>query len=626
MLMKEILNDFEADWSAIPTLPEKFDLSPFKNKTFLLCGHDAVRCFAYALLFLNDTKNLGVKVIVTGETQKALKNYHPSIFDRQDFQFATVGELEDVKQAEYIVDGGACGETFAGTVEEYFSEINVQKALIKFMTRCKPQHFVLLSDYRVYGKPEKYRVYSEGENGVISNDFSKAFEAQLLRTIETMCASAAKEIGFTKTVLRSGIILGAFSKIKTPFDNMFEAVAQGEPCVLYNSQNKLSFTYISDLLKGIMCSFTTLEKQQVYNVCSKNATVSTGAVAALLHDVYGKECKIKLTNTGGEPFDIAAINANKIEFYGCESAIPLQTALELCVLSYKNIDRPLAFPYAHDGRLKSVQQILLAYLLEVDRICKKHNIKYFLAGGTLLGAVRHQGFIPWDDDADIMMLRDDYEKFLEIAPKEMPSGVTFQTDKTDKGCHYPFAKIRLDNTMFATVFSREHKDMNNGLSFDIFCHDKTANSKLGRKLHLNATLFFRAMVFNKWNHRPVKNGNKVVSAICTLIKNILPLRCSQWLQNVTLEFFKNKKNAKYLYDGTGRNIYNGEFPAYYLDEVAYLDFEGYKLPVPKEYDKYLRYLYGDYTELAPLSTRLQCHEILLFDLGEYDGFKKCKDS
>lgn len=69
------------------------------------------------------------------------------------------------------------------------------------------------------------------------------------------------------------------------------------------------------------------------------------------------------------------------------------------------------------------------------------------------------------------------------------------------------------------------------------------------------------------------------------------------------------------------NIYNGAFPKEYLDDVAYSDFEGYKFPVPKEYDKYLTFLYGDYMELAPLSTRMGCHEIALCDIGKYDGFK-----
>ncbi len=621
MLMKEILNDFEADWASIPALPPKFDFSPIKNKTFLICGQDTARCFAYSLLYFNDTENLGAKIIVTGETTHSLKNYHPSVLERNDFKFVNLDELQEISYADFIINGGACAASFEGKVQEFISEMNIQKAILKFTEKSKPRHFVLLSDCRVYGKPERFRIYSEGEISVSQSASPDSFATQLLRSIETICASGQKQIGFTKTVLRTGVVLGAFSKIISPLDSVFKAVANGEPCKLFNTENKLTFTYITDLLKAVMMAITSLDKDTVYNVSSKNATVSTGEIAALLHNVYGNQCKIHLSELEKERFDFAAVNSNKIEFCGCTPEIPLQTALELCVMSYQDTNKPLAFPYAHDGRLKTVQNILLSCLLEVDRICKKNNIKYFLGGGTLLGAVRHKGFIPWDDDADIMMLREDYDKFLEIAPREMSKGLTLQTFKTDKNCHYEFAKIRLDNTIFATVFSREHKNMNNGLSFDIFCHDKTANSKLGRKIHLQATLFFRAMVFNKWNKRKVDNGSKAVSAICNVMKNILPIRFSQWMLNRTFSFFKNKKNPKYLYDGMGRNIYNGDFPAYYLDEVKYIDFEGHKLPIPKEYDKYLRFLYGDYTQLAPISTRLQCHEILLFDLGEYNNFQ-----
>ena len=76
----------------------------------------------------------------------------------------------------------------------------------------------------------------------------------------------------------------------------------------------------------------------------------------------------------------------------------------------------------------------------------------------------------------------------------------------------------------------------------------------------------------------------------------------------------------------GRNVYNGSFPAECLDEVIYVDFEGHKLPVPKEYDKYLTFLYGDYMELATLKTRIGCHDIKLCDIGQYDGFEINKNN
>ena len=197
--------------------------------------------------------------------------------------------------------------------------------------------------------------------------------------------------------------------------------------------------------------------------------------------------------------------------------------------------------------------------------------------------------------------------------------MTFQSGKTDKNCFYEFNKLRVENTMFATELAKNHTDINVGIAFDIFCHDKTANSALGRKIHLALTIFTRALVLNKWNHRKVDNGSRLQSAVTNFFVKLFPLRFSYFLMNRTISFFKRKKNAKYLYDGMGRNVYNGCFAADILDEVIYKDFEGCPLPVPKRYDEYLTFLYGDYMELAPLSTRLGCHEILLCDIGKYDN-------
>ncbi len=116
-------------------------------------------------------------------------------------------------------------------------------------------------------------------------------------------------------------------------------------------------------------------------------------------------------------------------------------------MSYMKTTEGMQLPNTHDGRLDAIQQIQLAYLLEVDRICRKHNIKYFLGGGTLLGAIRHKGFIPWDDDSDIMMLREDYDKFCKIAADELPANMSFQSNKTDKSCFYEFSKLRVNDRL-----------------------------------------------------------------------------------------------------------------------------------------------------------------------------------
>lgn len=616
MQIKDILNEFQADWAAMPSV-EKEMLEKLKNKSFLICGQEIARCLCYAFLYLNETKKLNVKVIFAGENKSSLDNFHKELLIRNDFDFIEYNSLSEIKKLDFIVDTGFCSEKISDNVRLFSSQVNAIKSVSAVAEKTHAKTIVL-TDSRVYGKTETHRVYSENEYAKIDLCNEKSFSAQLMRTVENLWFCKNKGKNFDLTILRTGIVLGAGTKLVTKLDEVFDCVAKGEKCSIVNSLKKYSFVYINDVFRAIVYALTKLDCG-TYNISGINSTVSTGMICAVLHDIYGEKADITLGDNGD--FGVCAINANKIIEHGCAPLTNLETALELCVMSKMQNNRAMTLPNNHEGRLSSIQQILLAYLLEVDRICKKHNIKYFLGGGTLLGAIRHHGFIPWDDDADIMMLREDYDKFCKVASDEMPSSMTFQTNENDKNCFYEFAKFRLNDTTFATGFAKEHKDMHNGLAFDIFCHDKTANSRLGQKLHLAMTLFTRALVFNKWNNRKAENGSKIQSVITNLCKKIFPIRFSLWLERKTLTFFKGKKNAKYLYDGMGRNIYNGSFPIEYLDEVIYVDFEGCKLPVPKEYDKYLTFLYGDYMELAPLSTRLGCHEIKLCDIGKYDGFK-----
>ena len=290
--------------------------------------------------------------------------------------------------------------------------------------------------------------------------------------------------------------------------------------------------------------------------------------------------------------------------------------------SLQNTGEVFIFDNTYLGKLEKVQKILLGYLLEIDRICKKHKIKYFLAGGTLMGAIRHHGFIPWDDDADVMMLREDYEKFQKVVQQELPDNIFMQVPSTEKGNYNPFTKLRINNTMFATEFTGHFMDMHNGIFFDVLSHDKTGQHKWSQKLHLMATMLTRSIVFNKWGDTDIKGGgaHPVICKIVDRVKYLIPMRFALWAQNRSLEFFKNRK-TEYLYDGMGRNLKRGSFPAKWLEEAVYVDFEGYQFPVPKEYDKYLTYLYGDYMQMIPVSQRRTSHSIVVMDLGEYSGYK-----
>lgn len=615
MLMKEILNVFQFDWAMSPAVAEEKPLK-LKNKSILISGHETALALAYTVMCLNDKLKLGAKVFLCSNEENFEDKIIPEALEREDLVYNNIDYIDEIKQKiDIVIHTGLCAKEIKPVYEAYKSEIHALNRVIDLAEKRKVEKVILLSDSRAYGKGgNKYRAFAETEMGAAA---SSDFTVQLLRTIESVFASRTEKMN--SAAIRTGVILGAGSGVDNGLENVFKAVAEGKEIELYSTENKISFVYMTDVFGAIYYLYDK-KKNGIYNLSRIDSTVSTGSLAAMLHDIFGSDAKIKLKDNGS--FNGNELNCGKILFDGYKPTIDLKTAIELSVMSYKkeNVD-DFRFGHEHMGRLDAIQQVLLAYLIEVDKICKKHNIQWYLGGGTLLGAARHQGFIPWDDDVDIMMLREDYDKFLEVAGAELPDGMILEDPKKNKRYNYAYAKLRLTDTVFATDFSKNHKGMNNGFAFDIFAHDKTANSKLGQKIHSQLTLFWLAMVFNKWNHRRVYNGKKVQSAISNFFKNIFPLRFSMRMLLFTLEMFKHKKKAKYLYDGMGKSVHKGGFDKSFLDNEIRLDFCGYKMPVPEKYKEYLTNHYGDYMELAPLSTRIMGHEITLSDLNKYADFQ-----
>ncbi len=263
--------------------------------------------------------------------------------------------------------------------------------------------------------------------------------------------------------------------------------------------------------------------------------------------------------------------------------------------------------------LKLLQEILLGMLLEVDRICREHNIKYFLGGATLLGAIRHHGFIPWDDDADIMMLRDDYEKFQQVARQELSEDLYLQMPD-----YNPYTRIRVNGTVFASEFMMQHAGEHSGIFLDIFAHDRTGKHDTSQRLHRMATKATRSIVFNKWGGTEIAGdgSHAALRWIGSRIKDLIPMKPAVSLRDSVLVFFRNRQTG-WLYDGMGQNMARGAFPEEWLSEAVYVKFEGYSLPVPKEYDKYLTWLYGNYMQLPPEEERVSGHETVKLEFGKY---------
>lgn len=616
MNISEILNEYERDYALAMLGVEDFPYQKLSGKIIVVDGEAEYIKMAVcmSLLALNDDKHLSLQVLMLGEKNKLAE----ILSERNDFNICS---YEQAAKTEYnfFISTGICGLELSGTSAEYCRITNNFARAVSTAKNCL-ERCILLSDYRVYGEIERGLVISENEAGFLPFSSNGDIAQTTAASIETYFSAYAEQFNRPTIILRSGILLGAKAKLPNNFtDELFDAVSAGKSISLPNTRKKYSFTYLSEMIHALLYAFYEFRENSVFNVTSRNATVSIGMLTSIIYDIYPDLTKIELTKCVDSPNYGAAMNNAMIVNAGCEPLLDLSDAIQLCIKS-RQTDEPFGYDDSHEGKMIDIQSVLVGYLLEVDRICRKHNIKYFLGGGTLLGAVRHGGFIPWDDDADIMMLREDYDKFLEVAQSELPDGFTLQTSKTDKHCHYPFAKIRIDDTMFATKYSKTHGKMNNGMAFDIFAHDNTANSAIGQKLHLQFTLLIRSMIFNKWNHRRIDNKKKFQSFVANILKVIFPIRVSEWIQYRIFKLFKHKKNAQFVYDGMGRNVYHGAFPKYYLDEVIYIKIHGHDFPIPKEYDKYLTYLYGDYKQLPPASKRQTSHSIVQLDMGEYSKF------
>lgn len=284
-----------------------------------------------------------------------------------------------------------------------------------------------------------------------------------------------------------------------------------------------------------------------------------------------------------------------------------------------NPDRRFYFDNTYNGDLLLLQQLLYMCLEEFDRICRENNIRYFLGGGSLLGAVRHQGIIPWDDDVDVMMLRGDYERFIEVAPKAVKEGMFFQSSDTDSEYHSVFPKLRIDGTRFVTEFSSRFHNMHQGIFIDIFVHDHTSDNRLMQKLHIFETLFARSMVFHKWEGTPMHfyGKHKLICRLATKYVRKTSMEKLERIQDKVIRKY-NKKNTSYLYDGTGEHIRHGAFPAAWLSGTAYETFGGKEYPIPCEAGKYLEFSYGeDYMDWPSAGRRKGGHNIIEVDFGKY---------
>lgn len=270
-------------------------------------------------------------------------------------------------------------------------------------------------------------------------------------------------------------------------------------------------------------------------------------------------------------------------------------------------------------KIRKIQLIEVEILKEIDRICKKNDINYFLDSGTALGAVRHKGFIPWDDDIDIGMTRENYNKFLEIAEKELQDKFILQSIEKTENYPAPYAKVRNKNTLYMSHAWKRLK-LNQGIWVDIFPYD-TFSSKRKKELKkmLKRYQFFQKIYYHatipdrtaspdnsfKW-----KIGNILKNLIYYFLKLYPKNIIKKQLNKILLEFNKKEDDIIVCLCGDGK-----VFSKKMMEELVEIEFEGNNFSIMKETDEYLKAMYGNYMVLPPLEKR-QGHSIYKFEIFE----------
>lgn len=244
-------------------------------------------------------------------------------------------------------------------------------------------------------------------------------------------------------------------------------------------------------------------------------------------------------------------------------------------------------------------------------ICEKYNIPYFLVCGSALGAVKYGGFIPWDDDVDVALFREDYERFLQVAENEIPQDTFLQNYVTDRNSPYIYTKLRANNTTFIEK-SASRMDIHHGVYIDIFPLDGYPKNRVEqRKLKLKKSIYRRILASAFCANRIYK------TIVYTPIRKLV-------LRNRISIFTEKYSRLIKSYPVSGSTIVcnhgNSPLKVEYAPREQYGDgtwaiFEGLKVRIPEKYDEYLTQKYGNWRAEIPLKQQVGHHFAKVIDLN-----------
>lgn len=261
------------------------------------------------------------------------------------------------------------------------------------------------------------------------------------------------------------------------------------------------------------------------------------------------------------------------------------------------------FKYTREN-LRQLQLVELEMLAELDKICRENNINYIIDAGTLLGAVRHGGFIPWDDDIDVRMLRKDYDKFCAVCEKKLDKKYFLQTYKTDKGYRWGYARILKNGTVFVRKDHEELKSKS-GIFIDIFPNDNLPEDYIGNKLCACISWICRKALYSELGKKHAKGlKNRVGFAFLDLFPKLWAHKGMEYL----IKKYKNVSTKKVRCFGWGSTEETIGFQKEWLEDTCDIQFENIIVKAPVKTHEFLVHSFGeDYMTPPPKKERRPRH-------------------
>lgn len=267
------------------------------------------------------------------------------------------------------------------------------------------------------------------------------------------------------------------------------------------------------------------------------------------------------------------------------------------------------------GNMDLLHQVDLDIVKKVVTICDKHGLNYYMLGGTMLGAIRHKGFIPWDDDIDLGIPRNDYEEFLRIAPKELPSHLKVVNYRTDSEYHYYITRI-LDTDTKVEEERIGNDNRYTNASIDIFPIDGTPNNNLLRKIYFFRVLYHRALMSLCYKDsidrkRPRGKAERVLLWVMERLP-IEKMTTPRKQKDIIDKLLRKQKieGAKYIGNIMGAYRTKEIVPSRFYGKGKMYPFEDIELRGMELADEYLKWTYGDYMKLPPDNKRKTHFKIL----------------